>query len=243
MADVASTPGPSQDNVTSESPAELNVQKHEAHNPTVEEVQDEEDLVKRHDTPISNSVLEADDDPEPLVAPKPVKKVPIPLDTSSRELFPELNGAKKSPVTAAPEWGSNMRAPSPAPSASGSPSGASTPRSGGAPGSRPFVIPGRHSATMTIDPQYIQGKLKKPIADYMKDAYKKTNAKVTYRVQGDGKLIFTAIGPSESACNKALQQVSDSIGAEVSIRDPILCIHFHQLTTDSNSLSFRFLPA
>jgi transcription antitermination factor NusA-like protein len=101
--------------------------KHESHNPTVEEVPDEEDLIKHGEAPRSKSIIEGPDDiPEastwtPPISTKTAEKqkvaepsqkenTPI-LDTQSHDVFPELGGPTKS---AAPSFASTWGAKKPA---------------------------------------------------------------------------------------------------------------------------------
>lgn len=96
------------------SAAQKLMQKHEAHTPTIEDAEDDNDVVKHGDGPHSASVLEAADgtDDAPLVVPtwtppvsekvagkqkapeQPPKEKKAHLDTKSHELFPELGGGK-----------------------------------------------------------------------------------------------------------------------------------------------------
>ncbi|OBT59759.1 hypothetical protein VE04_00201 [Pseudogymnoascus sp. 24MN13] len=92
------------------SAAQKLMQKHEAHNPTIEEIADEDDVNGHGEAPKSTSVLEAINDTEEAVptwaptasakaagkqkATEQPAKEKAGLDTRSHELFPELGGGK-----------------------------------------------------------------------------------------------------------------------------------------------------
>lgn len=197
----------------------VQVTKCENHNPTIEEVADEEDIIKRHETPLSNSVLEADDDPEPLIAPKPIAKTkPAPI-ISSQEEFPALNGSRaKTPIVAS-QWGSNMSTGTPATGTSATASGAATPTSTATTEAKRMEmhIPGQYSRQMMLAPQYMvpKSKMKRSIPEILKDVSRKTNTKVTTRGGANGSMWFTAVGPNASQTEKAMLDIADQIGAEV----------------------------
>jgi len=210
------TPGFADGVSTSESNTE--VTKCETHNPTIEEVVDEEDLIKRHDTPLSNSVLEADNDPEPLVAPKPVKKANAAPVIDSTEEFPQLNGSKaKAPVVAS-EWGSQMNSGTPASAASEPASGAATPTSTGTPAHAKFTIPGQKTAefSLTRDEMAPKSQMKRPLPEILKDIQRRLNAKVTQTTGPHGTMHFHATAPTSGAANQAIREIVDKVGVEVS---------------------------
>lgn len=133
------------------SAAQMLMQKHDqAHNATIEDVPDEEDI-KPHEHPVSSSVLEStttEDTSAPgWVTPMSAKAAgkqkaqdssrtaSQALDTQSHELFPELGGAPKpKPATVVPSWGKKL-APTTAPAPNGQSNG--TPTNGTSPISTP----------------------------------------------------------------------------------------------------------
>jgi hypothetical protein len=178
-----------------------------AHQPTIEDTPDDDDLPHGPQPP-SSSVLEPVDDvanPPGWVAPLSAKAAgkrkaePSPgkenqptVDTQSEELFPALGGAPK-PVqisSAALNW-SNKKAGTNGAANGVSTNGSSTPTSGlntppsaasksaprGTAPSPAGQAPGPH---VIIDKEYLKkrGDLKKPVADVLKDIAKKSRPMV-----------------------------------------------------------------
>lgn len=114
MSATVATGLPDVNGTTSElSAAQKLMLKHEAHNPTIEDTVDEADIVKYHESPHSNSVLEDNNDDAPAAsiptwAPpasekaagkqkateQPATEKKPRLDTQSHDAFPELGGGK-----------------------------------------------------------------------------------------------------------------------------------------------------
>ena len=227
------------------SAAQKLMQKHEAHNPTLEEVVDEEDINKHGGQPQSTSVLEpAEEAQVPSWAPTPSAKAAgkqkeqpakekAGLDTRSHELFPELGGGKsQNAPSVASIWSGKKPAVVSSNGTNGSSahegesaptSGAATPTSASAssgPGN--FSIPGRHSERISLAPSQLlpRAQMKKPLADVLKDINKRSKATVTVTTGNAGLLWFSAVGPQD-ACRQALKDVVEQIGAKQSVRVPI----------------------
>ena len=219
------------------------MQKHQddPHNPTVEEVPDEEDL-KHTEPPVSSSVLEAPEDAtapdwNPTLSAKAAgkRKEEIPskeskplLDTQSEELFPVLGGAAKpqSATAASSLWGKK-------PVINGtngfSTNGTSTPTSGiNTPTSTASkvglpkaikAIPGQdHRQEYSLEKSQMlsRAQLKKPLPEILKDMNrkaKKTNVTFTTTQQGTK---FVATGPSDEAAQRALIDVLAEVCSKVS---------------------------
>lgn len=212
---------------------------HEAHNPSIEEVPDEEDTIKRHDTPLSNSVLESpDDSAEPELANrKPVREryekpankatqqpkkenqpAAAKVDLSSKELFPELSAVKPQAL-AVPSWGAGKSPASAGDSTTAS--GAATPTSSnsapfGGPGT--FNIPGQHRERVTFAQSDLmtRAQMKKSIPDILKDINRKLKVNITYNTGEKGNLYFTAAGPTASSTRQAIFELADRVCVSVS---------------------------
>ncbi len=211
---------------------------HEAHNPTVEEVPDEEDTIKRHDTPLSNSVLE-DVDSGPESAPagkryekptdrkiieKPMKEnKPKAVEISSKEAFPELGGGKAQIPAVAPSWGGAKTdaLKSGFDSNSTTASGAATPTSSksapfGGPGT--FNMPGQYREQISFMPDDLipRTEMRRPLPDILKDINRKFKVNLTYTTGERNMLFFTATGPTKKAVTEALVELADKITVTVS---------------------------
>lgn len=196
-----------------------------AHQPTVEEVPDE-DIVSHK----AGSEAAVSEDKPSWVEPISVKSAgkqkeqaqPKAIDTQSHELFPELGGPKPKPATGvAPIWGakSNTNGKTNGASTNGTPrpsapaSGVTTPIGHGPPA---LSIPGRNVETMYLSPDDMLARteLKRPVQDVIKDLNRKSRAQVSMATQGNGKLRFEATGPTEVA-QAALKDLIRQIGAKV----------------------------
>lgn len=222
-------------------PAQKLMQKHAAedpHQPSIEDIPDEDDL-KKGPVPSSTSVLEGMDDTSeapqwaPTMSTKAAGKQKeqsaqsskASLDTQSHELFPTLGGASNGP-TAAPIWGAkkggttNGTAPTNGSSNSPNTSGVATPTST-APQSLPrsgptIVIPGQHTERVRLAPNQMlpRKEMKKPLADIVKEVDKKSKAKVTMSTGSEGVYFFNAVGPSD-ACRNAIRDIVAQVGSKV----------------------------
>jgi hypothetical protein len=219
------------------SAAQRFMQKHvEPHSVIVEDVPDEEDIIKHGEAPRSSSILEGPDDVVdiPVIAstskvaekqPEQQKKENKPrLDIQSQDAFPELGAGSKGPSTAA-VWSAKRPiivngAAGVAQSSGGSAStsGAATPTSSsfGLAGPGNFAIPGRHSERIVLAPNELltRAQMKKPLPDILKDINKRSKANVAMSNGANGLYNFTAVGPQD-ACRQALKDVVDQIGAKV----------------------------
>ncbi|KAL2861325.1 hypothetical protein BJX68DRAFT_2057 [Aspergillus pseudodeflectus] len=194
----------------------------EAHNVTVEDVVDEDDVL--HPPP---SAPVTSDSPSPAQVPTPAAttapvnskpasaKAPT-LDVQSEELFPALGSGPKSKAPAASAWGA--RGPSAAAAvANGVPSGAST-----ADVPRIMSLPGKHMEQLRLAPSQMlqRGQLKKPLRDILRDISKRSKANVDMRGGPGGSIIFEGKG-SVDAVRQALKQVAQQVGSKQSVRVPI----------------------
>ena len=210
----------------------------EAHNPTIEEVVDEEDTIKRHDTPISTSVLEDIDETAPPAPRQPVreryekasnkanqlpkkenKPKAAPVDLSSKENFPELIAAKPQAPLAVPSWGAGKSSASAGNSTTAS--GAATPTSStsspfGGPGT--FNIPGqsREMVSFAQSDLMTRAQMKKPIPDILKDINRKLKVTITSNTGDKGNIYFTVVGSSPSSVREAVFELADRVCVTVS---------------------------
>lgn len=242
MSDFTSPPIAETNGHTREGPDKEN---HEViHKPTIEEVPDEEDIIKRHDTPVSNSVLEAVDDagsPEPrqpvrerytkpvnkdaAQAPKTENKPKAaPVDLSSKELFPELTASKQAPL-AVPSWGAGKVSAGNSAAASGAAtptSSTSSPHAG--PGS--FSIPGQHQYTLALTQSELlpRSQLKRPIPDILKDISRKLNVKINLTTGVEGRLFFLVVGPTDAVVRAACKDLASKICTVVCYINPSVLV-------------------
>ncbi|ORY61353.1 RNA binding effector protein Scp160 [Pseudomassariella vexata] len=183
------------------SAAERLLQKHtENHQPTVEDVPDEE--------------------------LKPTAKAKG-LNMESEEAFPGLGGSSsssskgKAPVNNIPIWGAKLNGKSNGTTPANGTPGTSTPvshTSTPAPGNAPtpnVFIPGRYVESIELDPNDImpRAQLKRPIADIVKDLNRKSRAVLTISTKDRGKLKIEAQGPQDPA-QQALRDLVAQIGAK-----------------------------
>ena len=232
--------------------AEQLQKKHaEGHNPTVEEVVDEEDklhpppsLAAANPPPVDENEAipvsakakgkqKVEDEPEASSNNGKVSK-PQTLDTKSEELFPALgSGSKPRNTGAVPAaWGSKKPASvagkSNGTNGSGPASRASTPSSSvlsPMSNSQPRIVtmPGRHRETVNFAPSQLMSRnqLKKPIPDVLRDINKKSKATVEMRHAKDGAIAFEATGPSVDVVQQALKDIAKQVGAKVSPVKPV----------------------
>ncbi|TAQ89748.1 hypothetical protein B7494_g1942 [Chlorociboria aeruginascens] len=217
---------------------------HEAHQATIEDVPDEEDL-KHGEQPLSASILESTTDSAAApgwvtpMSPTDAGKQEAPtsgkekthLDPDCTEHFPSLGGSPQArPVIAPPTW--TVKKPTTNGDANGSStsgtSQASTPTSGTATpispappsiprtGPHPMAIPGRFVEKYPLQSADIlpRNQLKKPIPDILKDVNKKLKTVVTLSAPQDNRVWLSGSGPSESVVRRALAEVADQIGAK-----------------------------
>ena len=214
--------------------AEQMQKKHaEAHNPTVEDVVDEEDV--QHPPP---SIAEAPLEQPPLSEKAMGKQKAEPqakpkeqtLDTQSEELFPALGSGPKPRATGAvpSAWGAKKPISvangvnGNGYNSSGPTSRVSTPASGkSTPAftqSRVVNMPGRQTESVTFSSSQLkpQDKLKRPIPHILRDINKRSKATVESKPGPNGAIVFEGTGPSREHVQEALKEVARQIGAEVS---------------------------
>lgn len=227
-------------------PAQRLMEKHtaddgHAHNVTLEEVVDEDDL--QHPPPSGIS--------EPVAAPsapvsdkaagkKPEAAAPPPqsnkLDTQSEELFPAL-GASKSRASAAPTpWSRKPAAVSTNGMSNGLANGHTAPSAPSSRNSTPMVtpgstvpsqrgqmaLPGRHTERVQFAPSQLtpRNQLKKPVLDTLRDINKRSKAEVKMSTGSGGVIVFEGTGPVE-AVRQALKEVAKELGSKVCLNDVI----------------------
>ena len=211
------------------------MQQHDhEHQPSIEEVPDEEDL-KHGEQPTSTSVLEDVNGDStapgwvPTVSTKAAgkqkedaRKEPS-IDTQSHELFPALGATSQPKPQVQGIWGGGK---SPA-NANGTPtnevSRASTPISGAATPlstvNRPKVNqPGQqHQERIELAKDHIlkRDQLKKPLPEILREVNKKYRSNITQTTGLEGKMTFTAYGPP-AASRTGIKALMEQIGAKVS---------------------------
>ena len=204
----------------SESAAQKLLAKHvadEAHQPTLEEVPDEEDIA--HPAPSAadkGKGKAADESP----APAPSKPRGPALDVTSEEAFPSLGGPKAA-NPAATAWGKKPAgATNGTNGTSNGTSRASTPAGTATPGSRPgapgVAIPGREVERVKVTKEFLlpRQSLKRPILEVVRDVNRRSKAKVDIKTGNDGGLLFELVGPAD-ARRQALREVMQQIGTKV----------------------------
>ncbi|WEW58179.1 hypothetical protein PRK78_003647 [Emydomyces testavorans] len=229
----------------SKSPAELLQEKHACdgvHQPTVEDVQDEEDIL--HPPPSS-----AADKPAPArlndatmkgetQAPTPTSKS-VPFDVQSEELFPSLGSGTKSrtPSVMPVAWDGRKAAAPAAGLSNGGPrssvpsrtplsaTGTATPTSAGVAlpfGGPRLSMPGKHVEQIRFAPSQMlpRSKLSKPLSDIVRDISKKSKARLDAREGPGGSYIFEGTGTVD-AVRQALKDVAQQVGSKQSVRIPV----------------------
>jgi hypothetical protein len=203
-----------------------------AHNPTIEEIPDEDDI--QHPPPTSH----VDPSPAETTTLSDVARGKKPaaaaytrpaasFNVNSEEAFPSLGAGKAPPATAQtwsrkPDFGANGNGNGNIPTNGGAP----TPQYQRTPvapvpaknlasiGS--VNLPGRTSEQVTFAPNQIAARkdLKKPIQEVLRDINRKSKAKVVAREGNNGGLIFEGTGPRD-AVRQALKDVAREIGSKV----------------------------
>lgn len=217
------------------------MQKHgaEDHNPTVEEVVDEEDIA--HPPPSMSVHSESPAAPQEPLSEKAAGKKPAqeeaapaaastrggqaPLQINSQDAFPSLGAAKPAQAAAAATWG---KKPSTVGKANGTPaynnassraqtqnSGFVTPASG-AP-SAGVQLPGRYSERyfMKADELLKNNELKKPRKAIINDLNKRLKAKITMFEAANG-ITLESTGSGPEVVRGALKAAAKELGSKVS---------------------------
>lgn len=223
------------------SQAQILMQKHvapsqESHNPTVEEVPDEEDL-KHGVQSGSSSFLEPTGDSEPgwgtpmssKAAGKqkenpPAKEKMQTIDLNSEQSFPGLGGGAPKPAQArnAPGWPKFNGANGASTNGSSTP-GSSTPKSGAntppavssAPRGGPLSLAGQIQAPLLAlqkNEVLPRNQLKKPLPDLLKDINKKLRTNVTMTTGEGGVLEFRETSNQKEAIK---QQAIKELGTQI----------------------------
>lgn len=215
-------------------------QNTKAHNPTIEDVPDDDDTKPHRPEPISSSILEGPgDEPAPSwvqpistkAAGKRKEEVPKAAQPSldiSEEAFPALGGmpTSKQPAVINSTWKTANKT---ANGANGTASnGVSTPTSGlDTPPStirtplgddpRKMKLPGQVKEDYFLAKDYILPRqaLKKPLPETLKDFNKRSRKVTLTHSTGANGTTFSAAGPSREACQQALKEILLQVGAKV----------------------------
>lgn len=238
MASTADVASSSQNGLT---PAQRLQAEHAAvdnHQPTIEDVQDEEDIA--HPPPSSSAAAHQSVDTEISmvnggamsgkvlgkqratdgtvsdVSQQVKNKIPA-LEVHSEEAFPSLGPAKAAPV--ASTWGSRPASALANGLSSNAASGRSAPGYSPArtPNSRPapgVSLPGRYTEDMRMPTNQLRTDLKRPIGDLLKDINRKAKAKVEMRRAG-GYVIFQGSGPNVESVQDILKEIAAQLGQKV----------------------------
>ncbi|PNS15046.1 Vigilin 1 [Sphaceloma murrayae] len=212
--------------------AEQLMQKHSAndghaHNVTLEEVIDEEDIQHPPPSGVNGSS-------DPLLSDKaagkkpetaaPAKPATANLDTKSEELFPALGAPKtanapstwsKKPavvnIGGGPNGFTNGTAKS---NAARGPAPASGFVASG-PGLPTMSIPGKHTERVSFAPSQLtpRTQLKKPAHEVLRDINRRSKAEVKMLTGQGGNVIFEGTGPVE-AVRQALKEVAKELGSK-----------------------------
>ena len=247
MAAANAVNGTSASNTGSLSFAEQLQKKHQAgHNPTVEEVEDEDDRMHPPPSSLAAKPAPAPENTDPPLSEKAKgkqkaeeapqgqeaqsKKAEQPLDTTSEELFPALGSGPRPRSTgqASAAWGSNKPAsvgakvngPGSGAGANASAPRISTPLSSANNQNRTVQMPGRHTETVNFAPSQLmpRDKLKKPLPDLLRELNKRSKAKIEMKHVNNGEIAFIGTGPSVDVVQQALREVAKQAGAKVSCR-------------------------
>lgn len=206
----------------SDSAAQKLLAKHaadEAHNPTIEEVPDEEDLA--HPPPSTDGPTTMSDvaKGKQKAQDAPIAKPKGPaFDVTSNDAFPALGGPKAQPVTAS-SWGKKP--------ANGTTNGASNgaprapPPGTPASGPRQIAIPGRFSEEYKLGGKDLtpRAQLKKPVTEIIREVNMRSKATVTLRAGLQGGIVLRGEGPSQDGVQAALKEVIKQISANVRIHE------------------------
>ncbi len=227
------------------SAAQKLLQKHNEHQPTVEDVPDEELKVDGENGDAVKSDPAAQWAPTMSAKAAGKQKVPeapaaaadapaaAPLDTQSHELFPELGAPKKASAGVVPIWSAKkaVNGKTNGASSANGVSRASTPASGattpGAPalhGPPALSIPGRNVETVFLDPQHVLPRtaLPRPIPDIIKDLNRRSRASIAMGPSTGGRMRFDATGPQDVA-QQALKDLVQQIGTKVGLSHSHMC--------------------
>lgn len=226
------------------SPAELLQEQHardEVHQVTVEDAQDEEDVLhpppslgtKSTGTEIAQDTKVVPKEPASKAETSPLKpKTRAPFDVQSDEAFPALGGGAKTRTAKTPAaWDGRKPDLSTPPVSNGGQRGvyagaAASRTSGGASsaasGPRVLAMPGKHVEQIRFAPSQMlpRGKLNKPMADIVRDISKKSKARIDVREGPGSSYIFEGTGTVESV-RQALKEVAQQVGSKQSVRIPV----------------------
>lgn len=197
----------------------------DAHQATIEDVIDEEDIAH---PPPSASLSEkaagkqkAEDDAELPTRPK----AKAPLNTQDEEAFPALGAPKARTQASVPStWGrkpavngTNGPASSMPPSTNGSPRvGAATSGNRTPSTQQNISLPGKFVDSISLYPSQLlpRKEMKQPIQEIIRDLQRKYKAVIKRQEGGNGAVKFEATGPSDQV-RQALRDLARQIGAKV----------------------------
>jgi len=201
------------------------------HNPTVEEVVDEE--YRAHPPPSGLPSVGDEASNEKASSSKAAGKQPVrenaskpALDTQSEELFPAL-GAPKSKAAAAPSmWSKKPSAVGKAANGLSNGQGAGVPSTNAGAGSGPnrgpvpqMSLPGRYSEQIQLHHSVMTPRkdLKKPVAEILREINKRSKANVEMKSGPGGVIVFEGTGPVD-AVRIALKEVANQLCAKQNIK-------------------------
>lgn len=232
----------------------------EAHQPTVEEVVDQEDVehpppsqahapaAEEQEAPVPNGTTmsaKAQGKQREQPAPVPAQSgtpsaATARLDTQSEEAFPSL-GPSKAKAPASTAWGSRPsfanrpQGPNGAATSGGASTQGATPSRGTA---QQISLPGRYQEDMRMRTDQLRQDLRRPLADTLKDINKKSKAKVEM-ARANGFVTFRGSGPNQESVHQVLKEVAVQLGERVSIQRHSLVLG---LTRGSKPSKYQFQP-
>lgn len=185
----------------------------ESHQPSVEEVVDEEDLAH----------------PPPTKA----KKAPA-FDVQNEELFPSLGSGPAPKATANTAWGAPKAAAAKKAPTNGFANGPSaiptpplaasrTPTPASSAATPAMKLPGQKLARVHFTPEQIlpRDQLKKPLNDIVRDLNKRSRAKIELKHGANDVRIFEAKGPTDESTRQALRDLAKQIGTKLNTTVPV----------------------
>jgi hypothetical protein len=206
-------------------PAQKLMQEHE-HNPTVEDVPDEEDIAHPQPTVVDAPLSEKAAGKQKMEeAPAPKKPA---LNTSSEEAFPALGPVKpRAQAPVAPTWGKKPAAVT-SNGVNGDAAGNGAPPSlpiGRGPALPSMNIPGKHTERISFSPNQLtpRQQLKKPVNDIIRDINRRSKAKLEYKSGPGGTVIFESTGPVD-AVRQTLKEIANEVGSKVCLFSSVQCL-------------------
>jgi hypothetical protein len=214
------------------SPAEQLKARHAAnpdhvHNPTVEEVPDEDDIQHpppAHVDPYPPEVTMSDVARGKQKASAAPTRPAASFNLNSEDAFPSLGLGKAPPASAPKQWrrtdnGATGEDPNPTYGAPPTEDDSIAAPTNGA-SLKSVNLPGRVVERVSLLPVEItkRSELKKPIPEVLRDLNKKSKAQIVMKPGVGGNVVFEATGPQE-AVRQALKDLVATVGSKVRIFD------------------------